>query len=311
MHQFTLGKYKDLNIQGPPMFQEKEVERAVLESVLNAANTWSKMHDPIQKGDRISIEIEGVLDGLPVPEISNSHLSYTVGDPSMMPQFECVIGKKLNDTFSMDIHFPEKAPVERIANRTVHFEGKIKEVTHKTPPQINDAIAHQIDPTVQSVEELKKKFDSIVRSNGLDTLHDQRAELVLNAIIEDCSCIYDEAEFQTLYDQIYLQTRAMLVQSKLLNIEKSMDDLGLKNDCKEMTERTIKEDLAIQAIAKKEQITISAEELENNKKKFTQTPAEQEEFQKYFPTDEAFAQFLLKEKVIDQLIQWNINNLPS
>ncbi len=306
MHQLTIGPYKNLEIKGPEMFKESDVEKAVVESVITAANNWAKANLPIERGDKITVQVEATLDGLTVPEVCNSALTYAVGDPSMVPEFETALGKKLGDTFIMDITFGSQAPIERIANKTVHFDVQIKDVVHVMPPNIDDALVQQLDSNIKTLDELKDRFRIIIRENGLENLRDQKVQMVLENIIKSSACTYDEADFQALFDRILMQTKAMLVNTPVPNLQKGLDDESFHADCRELTERTIKEELIIQTVSEKEGIIITDEEFEANKEKFTQTPQELEEFNKYFPTDEAFRHFLLKEKVVDQLVEWNI-----
>lgn len=309
MHEITLGSYKNLKLPEPNGLTELGMEKAVTDSVLNTISTWSKNNVPISNGDNVILKVEANENGLIVPELCQSKLEYTVGDRDMLKEFSSSVGKKNGEKFTIEIEFDENCPVERVRNKKVDFFTTITDVNHRELPYINDELIQKIVPDCKSVAELKDRYEEILKARNLENIKEQKKDIVLEVIIRNSTWTFDQNEFEDTLNTVVEQAKAMILNSNVPNIKQLMastkNDPAFIQDCKVQTEKIILENLIINEIANIEDITISPEELEKQKSLYAYDVTSSEEFNKYFPTDQSFKLYLLKEKVLDWLCKCN------
>lgn len=309
MHKFILGAYKNLDLAEPKEITEIDLEKAVIESIVNTVNIWSKHNAPVEKGDIITIKVEARENGVLVPEFCQNKMRYTVGDPNYLKEFLSPIGKKLGESFSMEIEFDENCAVERIRNKKVKFHAVITDISHTKTPEIDDKLVRNIDPDCHNLDELKDKYASILRARASANIEEQKKNLVLQTIIDNSSCEFVPEEFEQTLNSVMEQTRKLVINSNTPNIEQFIsateNDDYFRTDCEEVTRRMIVENLVINEISNIEQIVVTAEEMAYKKAQYTEDEAAAEEFRKYFPTDQSFELYLLKEKVLNWLCLHN------
>lgn len=309
MHKLNLGTYKNLKLAEPKAFSETDFEKAVIEYTYKNISLWAKHNLPIDNGDNVTVRVEAKRGNLIVPEFSTDKLEYSIGDKKMLKQFSNSIGKKNGETFTMEHVFDENCPVERVRNKKVNFVANIIDVEHNGLPEITDDLIQKIDPECNNLDELKSKYAKIIKERVAENVEDQKKNMVLEKIIDNSSCDYDENAFKELLDIVMKQSQTM---AKNFNIPNKndfsasiQDDPLFIKECKEVTKKTIMEDLVINKIAELENIQITEDELENNKAQYTNNETSTKEFREYFPTDESFKAFLFREKVLDWLCKYN------
>jgi trigger factor len=311
MHNLILGQYKDLNLVEPDGFKDEDLDKAVIESILNSLAHWCKYNALVEKGDYITIKIEAKESesGILVPEFCQNTLQYTVGDPNYLNEFSNSVGKKFGESFEMEISFDENASVERVRNKKVVFNAAITDVRHNKMPELTDDLIQKLDPECQTLEQLKTKYADIIRSRTLANIEEQKRNLVLKTIIDNSYCEFDQAEFEKSLNAVTEKTRMFIVNSNAPNVDlflhASEEDEIFKMDCERITRQMILESLVINEICVREQIFITPEELALEKAKYTEDEMAIEEFTKYFSSDQSFELYLLKEKVLDWLSRQN------
>lgn len=300
MHKIRLGKYKDLKITPYPMYTQSDLDLAVIESVVKLANQWAKNNTPVKLGDEVIVTLQAKCDGMFVPELSKSNFKYSVGDPAMLEQFTEVVSKKAGESFSMEIPFPENAPIERIQGKTVTFYVTIQELLPATQIEVTDEIARQIDPQISGLEEFKSRLRTIITNNWNQMMRENNIQSILNGIIIHSEFELEEKEVKEVYENIVKETREAMFSSTnsqmLASVFSTDDDEYFYDDCKILAEKNIKEDLVITEIINLEAISISSEELEEGETVLSQ----------YFSSEDSLKEYLLREKVFDLLLQWNL-----
>jgi len=311
MHKFILGQYKNLNLAEPKGFDQKDLEKAVLESILNTVDIWCKQNTTVEEGDVIIIKVEAKESGILVPEFCQNKLQYKVGDESYLKEFMNAIGKKMGESFSMEIDFDESCVIERIRNKKVNLYATITDVIDKKIPEITDDLVQKMEPDCRTLDEMKAKYAAILKSRGIANIYQQKRDLVLKTIIDNSSYEFDEDEFDQALNTIIEQTKKSIMDSNSPDIDRIMqineNDVYFRMECERVTRRMIMENLVINGICNMEQIEVTAEEFALEKAKYTEDEAASEEFTKYFPTDQSFELYLLREKVLHWLCLNNFN----
>src|SRR4030095_7421913 len=96
---------------------------------------------PIADGDTAVLDIErreGGDGGTGDPD-RHEDVSIELGSPANPPGFDQqLIGLNPGDEKTFEVHFPESYPVSEMANTDVTYTVRVKEVRHKSLPDLDD-----------------------------------------------------------------------------------------------------------------------------------------------------------------------------
>ncbi|NLI93534.1 MAG: trigger factor [Peptococcaceae bacterium] len=307
MHKFKLGPYKKLNLPVTPTFTEDDLDLGTIELAKKLAAQWAKNHKPAEFGDEVIISLRAECDNMFVPELSKSNYKFTLGDPSVLEPFN-KINNKAGDNLVLAIPFPSGFSVERVSGKTVTFEVTVQEVIHKHPIELTDEIARQVDPEVLGTEELKSKLRKIVSENWQQVIWEKRIQSILDAIISGSEYEMNEDEFKKVFEGIVTASQSDLFASsnpQMLEMLLSGNNEFLYHKSRILAEKTIVENLIVREIARLENININSQELREARENFIEFVTDEESLNRLFPTDESLHNYLLKEKVINCLWEWN------
>lgn len=311
MHLFKLGQYKGLDIT-PQTISETELDFAVLQTTLKMLDQWSEKNRAVAKGDEVAVSVYAVYDGLPVPELCVSHLKYKVGDPKMFAEFNNAIGKKKGDHFEMKINFPQNTPNQQIAGKTIAFTATILEVWPVKQIPFTDSIACKLDPEVKGIDSLRAKVRRSITAQNLQIIRESNLQTILETIIEKSTYELDPDELAKATHQMMneaLQSepvfQGMNLQNRVLAGDKA--DPYFYEDCAVLTKQQILVDLVYREVVRLENISISEQELEEEKERLLeQMQGDEQMFQQAFPSLDPLRERLLEEKVANCLLRWNL-----
>ncbi|RKJ30133.1 trigger factor, partial [Butyricicoccus sp. 1XD8-22] len=79
-----------------------------------------------------------------------------IGSGSFIPGFEeQLVGLKAGESKDVQVTFPEEYHAAELAGKEATFKVTVKEVKTKVVPELNDELAKEIDPDVESLAELR------------------------------------------------------------------------------------------------------------------------------------------------------------
>jgi len=292
------------------MYTQRELDVAVDESLLRLTAQWAKSNTPAEHGDDVCIDYYAECNEMPVPELSTNNRRFTLGDPSVLEQFNQIIGKKQGEQLTIAITFPQGFSVQRIEGQEVLFRVTLQEINHRHPIVPTDSIACAIDPQVSNLQELKDKLREAISGRWLHMIEEARTSAILNAIRKGAVVEFDPDEFQKVYLTILQAKQQELATSSVpqtLDSLLTVDNSSLSNECRRLAEKAIEEKLIIAQISQLEDISISPEELNENREALKSITQDSEALARLLTQEEAFYQYLLKEKVLDYL--WECNPL--
>ncbi|NLI93532.1 MAG: hypothetical protein GX434_15500 [Peptococcaceae bacterium] len=302
MHYFQIGQYKGLEILPQTIFTEAELDTAVIETIFKMFDQWSKSNKAVEKGDEVAVSVYATYDALPVPELCTSHIKYKVGDPKIFAEFNHVIGKKKEEHFDMKIDFPKNIPDQKVAGKTINFTATVLEVWPSKQMQITDSIARKLDPEVTGIDSLRAKVRNSIMSRSQQIIRENNLHAVLDAIIEKATYKLDEDELANTTQQIIkeaLQSNITFpnIPTNDVLTEDNLDSYFYE-DCSNLAKQQILMDLVFNELVRRENIFISEQELEEEKKQLL-----------IEMKAETLRERLLEEKLANLLLQWNMKKV--
>ncbi len=305
----TLGNYIGLPYHEEEVVVEEETVQDALNQVLHNFETLEEKDGISEIGDVVNIDFVGKIDDVAFDGGSDSNYDLELGSGNFIPGFEeQLTGMKAGDVRTIEVKFPEDYPAEDLMGRLGSFEVTVNCVKNKVIPELTDAFVeeNQILNT-SSVEELKKELYEQVYAMHADTNRQDAEDALLNAFVDTLSgdaprSLVEEylKSNRERFEQELSQTGMTLDQYMLVT---STTLESIEDAIYESSERMAKLVAGIEALALKENITVTEQEITE----FLETLASQygmevSDLEGAVNETEVKGQ-ILQKKVIDYLVE--------
>jgi len=220
----------------------------------------------IENGDYVTIDFQSNIAGEPVKDLKGDGVLLEMGSNRFLPGFEeKFIGHKGGETVEFQLTLPEAFQLKEAAGKEVDFTAVIKGIKFKKVPELNEEFIKNFDK-YQSLDQLR---DDVWLS--LEEEAKARAKSDLRKIIADK--LLESNEFDVPDAFVERQINLMLLNMQRRMVSNGMDPKqsaemvsGLKESARPEAVRQVKLSFLLEAIANKESLAVSDEEMENNLK---------------------------------------------
>lgn len=265
--EVELGQYTDLGIEK----EEVEVtEEAVLEELKRLQEQHSQLENSdkeiVEDGDFVVIDFEGTIDGEIFPGGSVEEYTLEIGSGIFIPGFEeQLIGQKVGEETEVKVTFPEDYQVENLAGKEAIFKVNIKEIKVKKIPELDDEFAKEVGE-YDTLDELKEKTRERLEKFEEERVNREFEDKIIEKAAENANVDVPEPLINNELDMMY-QNMAYSVSLQGLKIEDYLEFMGLDEETwrenkRETAIKRAKINLVLEAIAKKEGIEVSDEEID-------------------------------------------------
>jgi trigger factor len=284
---------------------DSEVEEQILK-IADSARTYTEKTGKAENGDRITMDYEGKVDGVPFEGGKDANAELVLGSGRFIPGFEeQLIGTKAGDDKTITVTFPADYPAANLAGKEATFDVSVKAVAAAEALEINDDLASKLG--IESAERLREivrgqlesQFGTITRQKVKRQLLDQMDALYSFDIPERLV----EAEFE----QIWRQINSDLSQSGKTFEDEDTTEEKAREEYRKLAQRRVRLGLVLSEIGEKIGVEVSEEEM--NKALYAQIsqfPGQEKEIIDYFRnTPGAIAGIrapIFEEKVVDHLL---------
>ena len=259
---------------------------------------------PAENGDIAVIDYEGLLDGTAFEGGSAEDYELKLGSGTFIPGFEDqVVGHSAGEQFDVNVSFPEDYHAEDLKGKAVVFKVRLHEVKKSTLPTLDDEFAKDVS-----------EFDTLAALRD-----DERAKLVKtrehnadqafeSAIMEKLSAITDvdipDAMIESRIDNIAedfayrFQMQGISMDQYFKMTGSNMEDF--RASFKDRATMQVKISLALEAVAKAENITVTPEDIEAEYVKLAGENGKVEQIKSYISAD-ALAHDMIAERAMNLL----------
>lgn len=217
----------------------------------------------VQRGDFITLDFEGSIDGKPFPGGKGENYLLEVGAGRTVPQFEdALIGLEAGVSRQIQVRYPEDYPNKEIAGKSVDFGLVVREIKEKVLPPIDDDFAKD-HGECGSLEELRGKIRARLQDEMKHIQDDELKERLVQKLLEShpFSPPPSMVERQTRYLMERYQTQAA-GQSRA----GSQEAPSLEEARKTMEARALRQvqaTLLIEKVAERENIGVADQEVQD------------------------------------------------
>jgi|YNPNPStandDraft_1061719.scaffolds.fasta_scaffold20234_1 trigger factor len=246
---------------------EQDVDTA-LESLRKAHAQMKKLQEdrPAGEGDVVLVDYQGTLAGKPFAGGRDENVYIEIGSGKYPAEVEgALVGLRPGESATVKLTFPDAYAHKEIAGKTVDYAFTVKGIYEKELPALDDEFAKDVG-RYAGLSELKDALkDELVREK---TARVRRVveERLLDRIIErnpvePPSILVEERHRQLMEEaRQRFQARGLLVAKGTEEYER------LDADLRALAEKQVLKDLMVDAIAKKENIEVTDQEVEERLK---------------------------------------------
>ncbi|MCI6866627.1 MAG: trigger factor [Lachnospiraceae bacterium] len=263
----TLGEYKGVEVEKTEVaVSEEEVDKEVDRERESNARELDIDDRAVENGDKIKLNFEGFVDGVPFEGGKGEDYPLTIGSGSFIPGFEeQLVGANIGEEVEVNVTFPEDYHAEDLKGKPAVFKCTVNEIKVKELPAADDEFAKDVsefDTLAEYRDDIRAKLlDRKTQDAKREKENKVVAKAVENATMEIPDAMINE-QVRRMADDF---TRR--IESQGISVEQYMQFTGMTAD--KMLEqmrpealKRIQNSLVLEAIAKAEDIQISDERLD-------------------------------------------------
>ena len=263
--EYKIGTYKGLSASKEEVkITDEDVENE-LKPYIQRATRLVNVEREAKEGDTVLIDFEGFDNGVPFEGGKGENYALELGSHSFIPGFEeGVVGLKPGDEKDLDVTFPEDYTPE-LAGKPVVFKIKVHEVKEPQPPVLDDEFAKDVSD-FDTLEEFKKDLGEKLKERREHAAEHAFEDAVMDALIENLEVELPQAMVDFRADQV-IQDYAERFERQGIPFQQYLQMTGqtlesMREQGRGAAERQIKYEMALDAVAAAENMTVTDEELE-------------------------------------------------
>jgi len=270
-------------------------EKAIKEGLENLAKNAQNFEDrkkgsKSKDGDQLNINFLGKINGEAFEGGAGEDYPLVIGSNSFIPGFEeQLIGKKTGDEVKVNVSFPKDYNSKDLAGKEAVFDCVINAVKQPKPAVINDEMAKQFGSEdlkalkAQLKERLGTEYAAAARQLTKRELMDALDKLVKFDLPEALV----DAESSQIAHQLWREDNPSVE-------EKDQPEIETTDEAKKLGERRVRLGLLLADLGRKNEITISDQEMQQ---------AVFAEAQKYPGQEKEFFEFIQKNEEVQQQLR--------
>ena len=263
--EVTLGEYKGLKAEKP----EVKVLAADVDERLKALadrNTrLVSVEREAKEGDTVVIDFEGFKDDVAFEGGKAEDFTLSLGSGQFIPGFEDqIVGHNAGEDFDINVTFPEEYQVKELAGAPAVFKIKLKSISKKVMPELDDDMVKdstEFDTVDEYKADVKKKLEEANEKHA-----DSEVEAkIFDKVIENMTAEIPQVMFDNRVNEMISELEQRLAPQGI-SLDLYMQYTGqtidtVKKAYAEQAEKQVKLRLALEKIAKLENIEVTEDEL--------------------------------------------------
>lgn len=217
-----------------------------------------------QAGDIVTVDIDLTVDGKPMPPFArNAHVEAGRVSPTIAGLGEAFVGLTVGTEKTVDLPFSEDVNDETVRGKTGTFAIRASQVAEKLVPPLDDDFAKTVG--VGTVDELRRTVRNELAHSAFHEARDAAADAFMEHALAQATVevpellVQDELDHLIADLKVRVRDQGLTFEQFLLQARKTEEEV--RTEWREAAERRAKAMLVLDAIAKKENVTVSSNEL--------------------------------------------------
>ena len=271
--QLEPEQYRGVHVDAPPT---EPTEREVDDFIDHLRERFAELdivERPARKGDYVLADVRAYVNDRDVPEASRQGFLSEVGSEELVPELDKELeGKRKGDILKLNAVLPEKLGPE-VAGQEVTLQVLVKEVKSKRLPTADDDFAKtasEFDTIAELREDIRNKLRALKETESRAVVRDMVLARVLDSVDVDLpERLVDEETARRVANAEERATRAGITLPDALAAQ-GWDELRFRSDARSHAVRALKGELVLEAVARKEALEVTEEDLEREIRSFAE-----------------------------------------
>lgn len=264
--EIEIDNYKEIEVEKLSTEVTDELVDEEIEKVRDRNSRIVTVDDrPAQNGDTVVIDFDGYVDGEQFDGGMAENYNLVLGSNSFIPGFEeQIVGHSTDEEFSIFVTFPESYQVEELAGEEAEFKIKLHEIKTKELPEVDDEFVKDVSEK-ETLDEYKEELKETIAERLKDDAEKDVNDKIADSLIELVEGDIPEAMFDNQTNEM-IRDFDMRLRSQGMDMKTYMEYMGMTNDSlkeayREGAEKRVKLRLALEAIARKEGLEATEEDI--------------------------------------------------
>ena len=267
--ELEVDGYIGIEVTKPSTEVTEELIDKEIESVRDRNSRMVTVEDrAAEMGDTTVIDFEGSVDGVPFEGGKAEKFSLALGSGNFIPGFEeQVVGHTTGEEFTITVTFPEDYQAEELKGKEAEFKIVLHEIKTKELPEVDDEFVKDVSEK-ETVAEYREELRETIAKRLADEAEKDVDNQISEKLVELAQGEIPEAMYERQVDEMVRDFENRL-HSQGLNIGLNeylqymgMDMDSLRNVYRADAEKMVKRKLVLEAIARKENIEVTEEDIE-------------------------------------------------
>lgn len=218
-----------------------------------------------ENGDDVVIDFEGFKDDVAFEGGKAEDFTLSLGSGQFIPGFEDqIVGHNAGEDFDINVTFPDEYQVKELAGAPAVFKIKLKSISKKVMPELDDDMVKdstEFDSVDEYKADVKKKLEEANEKHA-----DSEVEAkIFDKVIENMTAEIPQVMFDNRVNEMISELEQRLAPQGI-SLDLYMQYTGqtidtVKKAYAEQAEKQVKLRLALEKIAKLENIEVTEDEL--------------------------------------------------
>lgn len=218
-----------------------------------------------ENGDDVVIDFEGFKDDVAFEGGKAEDFTLSLGSGQFIPGFEDqIVGHNAGEDFDINVTFPDEYQVKELAGAPAVFKIKLKSISKKVMPELDDDMVKdstEFDTVDECKADVKKKLEEANEKHA-----DSEVEAkIFDKVIENMTAEIPQVMFDNRVNEMIGELEQRLAPQGI-SLDLYMQYTGqtidtVKKAYAEQAEKQVKLRLALEKIAKLENIEVTEDEL--------------------------------------------------
>lgn len=218
-----------------------------------------------ENGDDVVIDFEGFKDDVAFEGGKAEDFTLSLGSGQFIPGFEDqIVGHNAGEDFDINVTFPDEYQVKELAGAPAVFKIKLKSISKKVMPELDDDMVKdstEFDTVDEYKADVKKKLEEANEKHA-----DSEVEAkIFDKVIENMTAEIPQVMFDNRVNEMISELEQRLAPQGI-SLDLYMQYTGqtidtVKKAYAEQAEKQVKLRLALERIAKLENIEVTEDEL--------------------------------------------------
>ena len=264
--EVTLGAYTGLEFKkNKAKIKDSDVEAELERLRQKQVRFVEVLNRPAQIGDMAEIDFVGSVDGEKFEGGAANNYKLELGSHSFIDTFEDqIVGMNVGEDKVVKVKFPEGYPEEKLAGRDAEFAVTLHKLEEKELPELNDEFASSVSE-FETLDDLKADIKAKLERNLEIKVERELENAMIDKIVDSSEVeipqiLIDRQQDAFIRDfELRLQYQGMTMESYLQATNSTIEQM--KETTLDQAKRQVKIRLVLEALIKKENLSVSETEL--------------------------------------------------